>query len=222
MEHQDSSFDQELADLNDSLLKMGVMVKDLIHKSVDALKRRDRDLARQVIKDDVDVDQLELVIDDKAINLIALRQPKAGDLRFILAGMRLATDLERIGDLAESIAERCIELADQPLVKPLVDIPRMAELAEGSLSKVLDAFVNRDPDKAKEIWPVEQKIDDLRDRVHDELIEIMSNSPNSTHRAIPLLLAARHLERIGDHITNIAEDIVYMVEGEVIKHGGML
>ncbi|MBU0573181.1 MAG: phosphate signaling complex protein PhoU, partial [Candidatus Margulisbacteria bacterium] len=161
MEHQDSSFDQELADLNDSLLKMGVMVKDLIHKSVDALKRRDRDLARQVIKDDVDVDQLELVIDDKAINLIALRQPKAGDLRFILAGMRLATDLERIGDLAESIAERCIELADQPLVKPLVDIPRMAELAEGSLSKVLDAFVNRDPDKAKEIWPVEQKIDDL-------------------------------------------------------------
>ncbi|NQU17691.1 MAG: phosphate signaling complex protein PhoU [Candidatus Saganbacteria bacterium] len=220
MDHTTTAFNQELGDLKDSILKMGVMVQELIFKSVESLKARNRNLARNIIKQDVEVDKLELEIDEKCINLIAIRQPKAGDLRFITTAMRIATDLERIGDLAEDIAERTIELADYPLLKPLIDIPKMAKLVQDSVSLVLDAFVNRDPEKAKAIWGKEEEVDKLRDLVHDELIEIMSKDAKTVSRAIPLLLVSRHLERICDHATNIAEDVVYMVEAKVVKHGG--
>ncbi len=213
-----TTFDQELAGLKDSVLKMGVLVQRLIYESVEALKNRDRDLAKKVIKNDVEVDKLELDIDEKCINMIALRQPKASDLRFITTGMRIVTDLERIGDLAEDIAERTIEIADQPLLKPLIDIPKMAELAQRSVSLALNAFINSDPTKAKEIWKNEKQVDKLRDQVHDELEEIMSGDSSTVTKALPLLLVSRHLERISDHVTNIAEDIVYMVEARVVKH----
>jgi phosphate transport system protein len=213
-------FDQEMAELKDMLLKMGVMVQGLISKAVEALKKRDVELSEEVVQEDEKVDQLELDIDEKAIELIALRQPEASDLRFIMTGERIATDLERIGDLAEDIAERTMALAGHPPPKPLVDIPRMAKLAEEALALVLDAFVKRDSKKAKAVWKKEDEIDKLRDMVQDELIEIISKDPTTVPYAIPLLLVARHLERIGDHATNIAEDVVYMVEGKVIKHGG--
>jgi len=217
MEHQ-TAFDQELAEVKDLVLKMGVLVQELINKSVEALKNRDRDLAKQVIKKDLEVDRLELEIDEKCINLIALRQPKAGDLRFITTGMRLVTDLERIGDLAEDIAERAIEVSDQPLLKPLIDIPKMAKLAEEAVSLGLDAFINSDADKTKEVWAIEKQVNKLRDLVHDELLEIMGKDGSTVAKAIPLLLVSRHLERISDHATNIAEDVVYMVEAKVVKH----
>ena len=213
-----STFDQELADLKATILKMGILVQELIFKSVEALKTRDRNLAKSVIKMDMEVDRLELVVDEKCINLIALRQPKASDLRFITTGIRIATDLERVGDLAEDIAERAIELSEQPLLKPLIDIPRMAILAEQAVAYSLDAFVGRDVKKAKAIWQIEKEVDHLRDLVHDELLSIMSKDPTTISRAIPLLLVSRHLERISDHATNIAEDVVYMVEGKVVKH----
>jgi phosphate transport system protein len=215
-----TAFDQELAELKDKILKMGVMVQELIHKSVESLKNRDKDLAKEVIKKDVEVDKLELEIDERCVNMIALRQPKAGDLRFITTGMRIATDLERIGDLAEDISERTIEIADQPLLKPLIDIPKMAKLAQDSVALALDAFVNKNTKKAKAIWDKEREVDKLRDLVHDELVEIMAKDSNTVIRAIPLLLVSRHLERICDHATNIAEDVVYMVEAKVVKHGG--
>ncbi len=215
-----STFDQELADLKATILKMGILVQELIFKSVEALKTRDRNLAKSVIKMDMEVDRLELVVDEKCINLIALRQPKASDLRFITTGIRIATDLERVGDLAEDIAERAIELSEQPLLKPLIDIPRMAILAEQAVAYSLDAFVGRDVKKAKAIWQIEKEVDHLRDLVHDELLSIMSKDPTTISRAIPLLLVSRHLERISDHATNIAEDVVYMVEAKVVKHGG--
>jgi phosphate transport system protein len=219
MEHQYSAFDKELAQLKDKILKMGVMVQELIKKAVESVKERNKDMAKEVIKQDVDVDKLELEIDERCINMIAIRQPKAGDLRFITTAMQIVTDLERIGDLAEDIAERTIELADQPLLKPLIDIPKMADLALDAISIVLDAFVNQDPIKAKKVWRNEEQIDKLRDQVHDELEEIMTRDPKTVNRALPLLLVSRHLERIGDHVTNIAEDVIYMVEAKVIKHG---
>jgi len=219
MEHQ-ILFDQELAELKDVILQMGRLVQGLIERSVLALKERDKKLAKSVIKDDVDVDKMELEIDDRSITLIAIRQPKAVDLRTIMTGLRIATDLERIGDLAEDIAERAIELAEQPLLKPLIDIPRMAALAEQAVAYALEAFVEHDARKAKAIWEIEKEVDYLRDLVHDELLGIMSDKPSTITRAIPLLLVSRHLERISDHATNIAEDVIYMVEGKVVKHSG--
>lgn len=219
MDHQ-ILFDQELAELKGVILKMGELVEGLIARSVEALKGRDKNLAKSVIKDDVEVDKMELEIDDRCISLIAIRQPKAIDLRTIMTGMRIATDLERIGDLAEDIAERAIELAEQGLLKPLIDIPEMAKLAPAAVREVLEAFVDNDAEKAGAVWDKEKQIDKLRDAVHDELIEIMSRDARTVPKAIPLLLVSRHLERIADHATNIAEDVIYMVKGKVVKHGG--
>ena len=213
-------FDQELKELKGTVQKMGRAVQGLIERSVRALKERDKNLAKAVIKDDVAVDQMELAIDDASITLIAIRQPKAVDLRTIMTGLRIATDLERIGDLAEDIAERAIELAEQPLLKPLIDIPRMAALAEQAVAYSLEAFIEHDAAKARAIWEIEKEVDYLRDLVHNELLEIMGRDPATITRGIPLLLVSRHLERISDHATNIAEDVIYMVEGNVVRHSG--
>lgn len=221
MDHQ-RIFDQELDELKGMILKMGSMVQNLIEKSVEALKNLDEKLAQEVILEDENIDQMELEIDEKCIQLIALRQPEASDLRFLTTGMRISTDLERIGDMAEDIAHRTIELSGQPLLKPLLDIPQMAKLDQESLALVLEAFVERNPEKAKPIWMKEKEVDKLRDLIHDELVEIMNKDSKTVPRAVPLLLISRHLERISDHVTNIAEDILYMVEGKVIKHGGSL
>ncbi|OGC22412.1 phosphate transport system regulatory protein PhoU [candidate division WOR-1 bacterium RIFOXYC2_FULL_37_10] len=213
-------FDHEMNELKDTILKMGVMVQGLIHKAVDSLKNLDRNLAEEVIKEDEKVDQLELEIDEKCIQLVALRQPEASDLRFLMTGMRISNDLERIGDLAEDIAERAVELSGAPLLKPLIDIPKMGAITEEEISLILDAFVNRNSAKAKSVWDKERQVDKLRDMVHDELVGIMSQDSSTVSRALPLLLVSRHLERISDHVTNIAEDVIYMVEGRVVKHGG--
>lgn len=213
-------FDHEMAELKDIILTMGVMVQGLIHKSVEALKNLDRNMAQSVIEEDEKVDQLELEIDEKCIELVALRQPEASDLRFLVTGMKIATDLERIGDLAEDVAERAIELSSEPLLKPLIDIPKMAKLAQEAVAQALDAFVKKDAEKARAIWDKEKEVDKLRDLVHDELVGIMSIDASTVKKAMPLLLVSRHLERISDHATNIAESVVYMVEGKVVKHSG--
>ena len=213
-------FDQEMAQVKDLILKMGVMVQGLIKRSVESLKDLNQQKAEEVIKDDEKVDQLELEINEKCVQLVALRQPEASDLRFLMTGMRLVTDLERIGDLAEDIAQRTLELADKPLPKPLIDIPRMAQLAQEAVALALDAFVNSDITKAKLIWDKEKEVDQLRDRVQDELMELMQKDASTVSRAMPLLLASRHLERISDHATNIAEDVIYMVAAKVVKHNG--
>ncbi|MFA5887054.1 MAG: phosphate signaling complex protein PhoU [Patescibacteria group bacterium] len=219
MEHQ-RVFDQELAELKDKILKMGVMVQGLIFKSVEALKNMDRKMAEEVIVEDEKVDQLELEVDETVVQLVALRQPEASDLRFLMTGMRIANDLERIGDLSEDIAERAIELMQYPLLKPLIDIPKMARIAQESVGLALEAFINRDPQKAKLVWEKEKETDRLRDLIHVELSQIMASDSTTVPRALPLLLISRHLERISDHATNIAEDIAFMVEGKVLKHSG--
>ncbi len=211
-------FDEELKDLNLLILKMASVAEEAIFKSVEALRRQDKKLAEEVIGSDKIIDDLELEIDERCIDLLATKQPMAKDLRFITTGIRITTDLERIADLAVDIAERAEELVDQPLVKPLIDIPKLAVLAQEMVKGALDSFVKRDIDLARNVRNRDDEADHLRDLVQKELIEIVSQDGSKAPRSIPLLLVARHLERICDHATNIAEDVVYMVEGMVIKH----
>jgi phosphate transport system protein len=218
MIEQREHFQKELTKLNDLILRMGGMVEKSIFNSVEALRKSNAGLAQEVVALDDKVDKLELAIDDLCLELLATQQPMAVDLRFITTGLRVGSDLERIGDLAVDIAQRAIELADQPLLKPLVDIPKMAELAEKMVHKALDAFVKRDAVMARELWSDEEKADNYRDLIYDELVEIMNKDAKTTPRALPLIIISRHLERIADHATNIAEDVVYMAEGTVIKH----
>lgn len=212
-------FDEELKELHKELLKMGVMTQEAIYKSIEALKNRDKAMANEVIASDDKIDQLELIIDERCIDSIARHQPMAGDLRFITTGMKINAELERIADLAVDISQRVLELADKPLLKPLVDIPKLSTIAQGMVRDAIDAFVNKDPELARKVALSDSEADKLRNLVQDELInDFMAKDCKSAPRAVPLLLITRHLERICDHATNIAEDIVYMVEGKVVKH----
>lgn len=211
-------FDEELRELNEMILKMGLQVQEMIAESVESLKNQDVAKAKEVIDSDKRIDETELVIDDFSINLLATRQPMARDLRFITQAYRITADLERMADLAVDIAQRTEEISDQPLVKPLVDIPKLAVLSQQMVKDVLDAFVNHDVQLARSVCSRDDEVDRLKDLVYEELIEIISRDGSKAKRGIPLILVARHLERICDHATNIAEDIVYMFEGRVIKH----
>ncbi|MFA4843633.1 MAG: phosphate signaling complex protein PhoU [Candidatus Margulisiibacteriota bacterium] len=211
-------FQKELARLNDLILRMGAMVEESIVNSVESLKKMDTALAEKVVKNDDAIDRVELETDDLCLELLATQQPMANDLRFITTGMRIGSDLERIGDLAVDIAQWTIEMSGQPLLKPLVDIPKMAELASRMVRRALDAFVKRDPKVIGELWQDEEQADRYRDMVYDELVELMQHDPKNASRALPLIIISRHLERMSDHATNIGEDVVYMVEGKVIKH----
>jgi len=211
-------FHQELSELNKEILKLGGMVEESISRSIESLKKRDIQLAKKVINSDEVIDKLELEIDERCINLLALYQPMAIDLRFITTALMITTDLERIADLAVDIGERTIELADKPLLKPLIDVPKLASLAQKMVRESLEAFVNRNAELAMSVCKYDDEADHLRDMVCEEIVEIVKKDGTTAPRAIPLLLVARHLERICDHATNIAEDVVYMVEAQMLKH----
>lgn len=212
-------FDEELKELNTDILKIGALAQEAIFKSVEALKNRDKVLAQEVINSDKKIDELDLVIDEKCIDLIARHQPLASDLRFITTGMKINSELERIADLAVDIAQRALELADKPLLKPLVDIPKLSSIAQKMVKDVIDAFVNRNEALAKSVIFSDAEADKLRNCICDELITTyMVKDGSCAPRAVPLLLVTRHLERICDHATNIAEDVIYMVGAKVVKH----
>lgn len=212
-------FDEELKNLHQDILKMGIMAQEAIFKSTEALKNRDKAQAKEVIDTDDKIDALELEIDEKCVDLIARHQPLASDLRFITTGMKINSELERIADLAVDIAQRVLEIADKPLLKPLVDIPKLSVIAQNMVRSSIDSFVKKDVELAKKVILADSEADKLRNLVQEELInDYMAKDPSAAGRAVPLLLIARHLERICDHTTNIAEDVVYIVEGKVIKH----
>ncbi len=212
-------FDLELQELRKDILKMGAFAEEAIHKSVEALKSREKSLAESVIDNDAIVDKLELEIDEKCVDLIARYQPMAKDLRFITTGMKVNGELERIVDIAVDIAQRTLELIDKPLLKPLVDIPRLAAVAQKMVKTAIDAFVKGDIELAKEVMLSDPEADRLRDAIQEELVEeYMVKDGSTAPRAVQLLLITRFLERICDHTTNIAEDIIYMVQAEVVKH----
>jgi phosphate transport system protein len=211
--------DEELKELHKSVLRMGLFAQEAIFKSIEALKNRDKAGAEEVVFADDRIDALELEIDEKCIDLIARYQPMAADLRFITTGMKLNAELERIADLAVDISQRVMEIVDKPLLKPLVDIPKLASIAQAMVRDSIDAFVNKDAALAKKVVLADSEADRLRNLVQKELVnDYMLKDPGAADRAVPLLLIARHLERICDHATNIAEDVFYMVEAKVVKH----
>lgn len=212
-------FDEELKELHKDILKMASFAKEAIYNSVEALKNRDKIQAEEVINADNKIDELELAIDEKCIDLIARHQPMARDLRFITTGMKINAELERIADLAVDIAQRVLELIDKPLLKPLIDIPKLSTIAQNMVEDTIDSFVRQDVLLAKKVVLSDEEADNLRNLVQEELInDYMAKDVSAASRAVPLLLIARHLERICDHATNIAEDVIYMVEGKVVKH----
>jgi phosphate transport system protein len=211
-------FTIELEELNQKLLQMGGMVESAIHRSVRALLEQDRDLAEEVIRDEPKINRMEMEIDGIVTRLLALRQPVARDLRLLTAALKINNDLERIGDLANHIAERSLSLMHHPLLKPMTDIPKMASLVQSMLLKCLDAFVNGDADLAHTVLLSDAEVDQLRDGVYKELLEIMQRDPSVLTAAVDLIFVARNLERIGDHATNIAEDVVFLVKGIDVRH----
>ena len=216
---QERHFDDELSKLNENILKMAALTESAIYRSIEALKNRDKELAQLVLNDDNQIDELENIIEEHAIDLLALFQPMARDLRFITTGMRIASELERIADLSVNISQRVVDIAGQPLLKPLVDIPKLADNAIMMVRGAIDAFVKKDERLARDVILSDQKSDQLRNLITAELInEFMVKDGKTAPKAVPLLLITRDLERISDHATNIAEDVIYMVRAKVVKH----
>lgn len=212
-------FDEELKQLKGDLVRMADMAQAAITQAVAALTNRDKAAAQRVIDSDVGMDSLELVIDDKCLDLIALHQPMAGDLRFITTAIKLNAELERIGDLAVDVAQRALDISDKPMLKPLVDIPRLAEAAKRMTGQAIEAFIKSDTALAKKVVLSDSEADDLKRRVEKELIyDYMLKDGSTADRAVPLLLAARHLERVCDHAVSMSEDIIYMVSAVVVRH----
>ncbi len=214
----ETHFQKELDELKENLLKMAAMVEDAIRDSVQSLVKRDSELARKTFEFEDRINKLEIVIDEMCLRLLALRQPMAADLRFITSAMKIITDLERMGDQAVNIAERVISLNQEPQIKPYIDIPKMAEIAQSMVKDVLDAFVNRDSKLARSVCERDDLVDGLNDQVVRELITYMMSDPRTITRAVHLMIVCRCLERIADHATNIAEDVIFMVDALVIKH----
>ena len=211
-------FDEELTGLKTKLLRMAGLAEDQIDKALTALVNRDSSLARQVIERDHQVNALDVEIDEDCIRLLALQQPAARDLRLVTTAMKLASELERISDLAENVCERSIELNEEPQLKPYIDIPRMGKWARTMVKESIDAFVKEDAKLARKVLQDDDFIDDLMGQLFRELLSFMLEDPRTTSRAIRLTFIAKYLERIADHATNIAELVVYLVEGKIIRH----
>lgn len=211
-------FDDELNDLKSKILRMGGLVETQIQGALRALVERDSDLARQVIENDHRVNTLDVEVDEDCLRLLALQQPAARDLRFITTAMKISTELERMSDLAENICERAIELNEEPQLKPYIDIPRMANWSLRMVKEALDAFVNGDPETARKVCADDDFVDDLTQQLFRELLSFMLENPQTITRAIRITFIAKYLERIADHATNVAELVVYMVEGKIIRH----
>jgi phosphate transport system protein len=211
-------FDEELSDLKTKLLRMAGLAEDQIDKALTALVTRDSILARQVIERDHQVNALDVEIDEESILLLALHQPAAHDLRLVTTMMKIATELERISDLAENVCERAIELNEEPQLKPYIDIPRMGNLARKMVKESIDAFVKDDAVLARKVLLDDDYVDDLMEQLFRELLSFMLEDTRTISRAIRLSFIAKYLERMGDHATNIAELVVYLVEGKIIRH----
>jgi len=210
--------EQDLEALKERVLKMGGFVEESIRKSVKALVDRDRNLAIEVIDGDAIVNNFDVEIEEECIRFLAIWQPTGSNLRFITTAIKIITDLERMGDLAVDICERAIELNDEPPLKPYIDIPRMAEAAQKMLKDSLDAFVAKDPELALGVCAADDFVDNLNQQIFNELLIYMLQDPKNISRAVRLTYITKYLERIADHATNIAEMVVYMVQGKVIRH----
>jgi phosphate transport system protein len=211
-------FHEELEALKQTLLAMGGLVEDQIRRVMAALMERDSAVAQEVIDRDRQVNAYDVEVDEKCVELLALHQPTAGDLRFITTAMKIVTDLERIGDQAVNIAQRALELNREPQLKPYIDLPRMAELSQRMVKESLDAFVARDTALARQVCAEDAEVDALKEQIFRELLTFMMEDARTIPRAIRLILISRFLERVADHATNIAEMVIYMVDSKMVRH----
>ena len=211
------SFDQELETLRQDLVHMGQIVRKAIKDAVDALARRDKALAQKIMDGDDIIDAMQVDIEDRCISLIARQQPVATDLRILGTGLKITTDLERIGDHAFDIAKIVLLIGDEPLIKPLVDIPRMAEMAQSMLEDSLQAYLNLDIQLAEKVCRDDDMVDQLYHQVFRELLTYMLVDPQKINQATQLIFVARYLERIADHSTNVSEWVIYLVTGERLR-----
>jgi phosphate transport system protein len=210
-----AAFHRRLREIQDDILAMGSMVGKAIQRSVEALKNRDMEAARQIIRDDQKVNGKRFEIEEKCIELIATQQPMASDLRTLISIINITTEIERIGDYAVGIARIVIMVGDEPPLKPLVDIPRMADTTVGMLRKSLEAFINRDAEAARQISADDDQVDNLYDQVFRELLVFMAEDPKTITRATRLIWTAHNLERAADRVTNICERVVFIVTGKM-------
>lgn len=211
-------FDTELMQLKQQLLKMGALAEAMIESAVKSLVDRDSAKLEQIYRQEQEVNSLQLAVDEDCLRLMALYQPTAGDLRFLLGVTKINAELERLGDQAVNICEIVERLLKEPQLKPLIDIPKMAGISSSMVRDSLNAFVDRDIAKAQAVLLLDDQLDDLRNRVVEELIEFMTREPGSVTRAVQLISVARILERIGDHATNVAEAVIFVVQGKDIRH----
>jgi len=214
----DRYFDEELKELKSKLILMATLVQGMIKMAIDALKERSPEKIKEVFNTEQDVNLLQIQIDDYALKLIALKQPAASDLRLVVAAMKINSDLERIADQAVNIAERAQDLIKLPPLKPLIDIPRMAQITQEMVKDAIESFINRNSSLARGVCKRDDEVDALNGQIFRELLTYMMQDPNNIARSLDLILVARHLERIADLATNICEDVYYIVEGKDIRH----
>jgi phosphate transport system protein len=217
-QHTNRQYEEDLRGLRQGLLKMGGLVERQIAEAVESLVERDSDHARAVIKNDEEVNRMDVANDEQCIRLLALHQPTASDLRFITTGLKITTDLERIGDNAVNICERALELNEVPQLKPYVDLPRMAEIAQSMVKDSIDAFMRNDVVLAQNVIERDDEVDHLNYQIYRELLSYMAEDPHTIGPATRLLFVSKYLERIADHATNIAEMVMFMVHGKVVRH----
>ena len=214
-------FEEDFKLLNNTLQEMGALVAQSVHKSVFSLIEKNEDYAHQVLRDEARVDQMEIQIDDLATSLIVREQPVARDMRFVVVAIKINTDLERMGDLAVNIVERALSLMGNPPLPEPVDLTRIANLVQSMVLRSLDSFVTRDAQTARAVLAADDSVDRCRNGIHHQLMEMMQRDPSTITRAVDHLIIARSLERIGDHATNIAEDVIFMVQGIDVRHQGI-
>jgi phosphate transport system protein len=218
LQHTNRAYEEELRGLRANLLKMGGLIERQIAEAVDSLVNRNTEQARETIARDAEVNRMDVESDERCIRLLALHQPAASDLRFITTGLKITTDLERIGDNAVNICERAVELNEEPQLKPYIDIPRMAEITQTMVKDSLDAFMRDDTALAAEVIARDDEVDALNYQIFRELLSYMAEDATTIARATRILFVSKYLERIADHATNIAEMVVYMVKGRTIRH----
>jgi len=218
VEHTSRHFEHELQELKQEILYLGATVEEMIANALRAVVQRDSDLARRVIDTDRTVDSAELAIDHLCLNILALRQPAGSDLRFVATALKMVTDLERIGDVAVNLAERALELNQEPPLKPYFDIPRMAQAVTTMLHQALDAFVSRNVDLARRVLAADAAVDSLHLQLFGQILTYMVDEPKDIGRAMRVAFIAKYLERIGDHATNIGQMVIFMCEGRDVRH----
>jgi len=218
MEHTSKTYEHELHDLREKLLLMGGKAEGMISQSMRALVMSDANLAKKLIEEDKQINQLEKEIDQLCFNLLALRQPTASDLRFIVMSLKVVTDLERMGDLGVNIVERSLELLQEPPLKPYIHLPILSNMAQKMMKEALDAFVTRNEELARNVIAEDDGVDDLTQKIFDELVVLMKEDSKNISRAVRLTFVAKYLERIADHATNVAEMVLFMLKGEDVRH----